>query len=308
MIYARFWRRALLAATLAVAGLPTNADAQPSAQRALDLAYEAEDLFAKGNWDDAYNRFQQADALAHSPVFVLFMARSKKNAGKLLEASSLYERVATEKLATDAPKPFRAATSDAASELSELRGRIPHVRVVVTGAPQGPVDVRVDGEPIETDKLVALDPGAHVFSAKTLKLEKKETVVLPSAARELRVELSFSTPRRDQTRPVKRGSLAPGIAFVSLAAAGLELGAIMGGLATKTSDDVKAGCIDDHCLTSDAADLDRARLFANVSTGAFVAGGAFMVTGIVLLVLRPGGASAPAIGVGPRGFSFEAAF
>jgi len=49
-------------------------------------------------------------------------------------------------------------------------------------------------------------------------------------------------------------------------------------------------------------------LFANVSTGAFVAGGAFMVTGIVLFVVRPGGESAPTVGVGPRGFTFEASF
>jgi len=308
MTHARFWRSVLLAAALSVAGLPTNAEAEPSAQQALDLAYEADDLFAKGKWDEAYSRFQRADALAHSPVFVLFMARSKKNAGKLLEASALYERVATEKLAFDAPKPFRAASSDAASELAELRGRIPHVRVVVVGAPPGSLDVRVDDEPIEIDKRIALDPGEHVFSAKAMQLEKRERVVLAAGAQEVRVELSFVEPRATEAKSPKRGSLAPGIAFVSLAAAGLELGAIMGGLATKTSNDVKAGCIDDHCLKSDAADLDRARLFANVSTGAFVAGGAFMVTGIVLFVVRPGGESAPTVGVGPRGFTFEASF
>lgn len=297
---------------LSLAALSGNAAAQPSSsQRALDLAYEADDLFAKGKWDDAYARFAAADALAHSPVFVLFMARAKRNAGKLLEASALYQRVADEKLPATAPKPFRAAIADAATELAELRGRIPHVRVVLLAAPEGSADVRMDAAPIEVDKRIAVDPGKHVFTAKVGDKTASETLEVTPGGDERRVEISFTPPdkRSDpKALPPKRGSLAPGIAFVSLGTFGFELGAVMGGLATSTSSDVKEGCVENHCLASDADALDRARLFANISTGALVAGGAFMITGVVLLVVRPGGESAPAVGIGPQGLRLQAAF
>ena len=294
---------------LTFASPPGGAYAQPNAsQRALDLAYEADDLFAKGKWDTAYARFAEADGLAHSPVFVLFMARARRNAGKLLLAATLYERVAEEKLAAGAPKPFRAAIADAASELAELRTRIPSVRVVVVAAPAGAVEVRMDGAAVELDKSLSVDPGKHVFWAKVGDKTASETVEI-AAGDERVVELSFAAKKIAPSVGLqRRGSLSPGIAFVSLGTFGFELGAVMGGLATSTSNDVKAGCVENHCLASDADALDRARLFANVSTGALVAGGAFMITGVVLLVVRPGGESAPSVGVGPGGLSLRADF
>lgn len=291
--------------------VPAGAVGQPSSsQRALDLAYEADDLFAKGKWDDAYARFAEADGLAHSPVFVLFMARARRNAGRLLESVTLYQRVADEKVAANAPKPFRAAITDATSELAELRARIPHVRVVLVEAPPSPAEVRMDDAILEADKSVAVDPGKHVFTAKAGDKTVSETVEIAASGEERRVELSFAPEKKSSGKlvPLKRGSLAPGIAFVSLGTFGFELGAVMGGLATSTSSDVKDNCVDNHCLASDADALDRARLFANVSTGALVAGGAFMITGVVLLVVRPGGESAPTVGVGAQGVSLRAAF
>jgi hypothetical protein len=259
--------------------LPGVAEAQPNAsQRALDLAYEADDLFAKGKWDAAYARFAEADSLAHSPVFVLFMARAKRNACKLLEAATLYERVAEEKLAATAPKPFRAAITDATSELAELRTRTPRVRVVVVVPPAGDVEVRMDGAAVEVDKSVSVDPGKHVFSAKVADKTASETVEIAAGGEERVVELSFAEKKK------------------------------MGGLATSTSSDVKENCVDNHCLASDADALDRARLFANVSTGALVAGGAFMITGVVLLVVRPGGESSTSVGVGPGGLNLRSDF
>jgi hypothetical protein len=299
-------------AALSFGAMPGRAIAQPNAsQRALDLAYEADDLFAKGKWDEAHARFSEADALAHSPVFVLFMARAKRNAGKLLEAVALYQRVADEKLAPTAPKPFRAAIGDAASELTELRGRIPRVRVVLVAAPRGAADVRMDDAVLEVDKSVAVDPGKHVFTAKVGDKTVSETIEIIAGGEERRVELSFApaAERGDpKAAPAKRGSLAPGIAFVSLGTFGFELGAVMGGLATSTSSDVKENCVDNHCLASDADALDRARLFANVSTGALVAGGALMITGVVLLVVRPGGTTAPSVGLGPGRATLDLSF
>lgn len=167
----------------------------------------------------------------------------------------------------------------------------------------------MDDVVVEADKSLAVDPGKHVFSAKIGEKTARETLEITAGGEERRVELSFEENKREPaaTAP-KRGSLAPGIAFVSLGTFGFELGAVMGGLATSTSNDVKEGCIENHCLTSDADALDRARLFANVSTGALVAGGAFMITGVVLLVVRPGGESGPALGVGPQGVAVRAAF
>src|SRR5262249_45683700 len=134
-------------------------------QRAVTLGYEADGLYAKSRWNEAYERFAQADQLAHSPVFVLYMARCRKNAGRLLEARSLYERTARETVSPDAPKPFREAVSDAATEREEVSRRIPSVRLTVTGA-SGPATLSVDGNAVPAGSTsLELDPGDHEVKA-----------------------------------------------------------------------------------------------------------------------------------------------
>ena len=293
----------VLAATFSAAS--AHAQSPSTSQRALTLGYEADGLFARGRWSEAYERFAEADQLAHSPVFVLYMARCRKNAGRLVEARSLYERAAHETLAPDAPKPFREATTDAAAERDEVARRIPTVRLVVTGA-QGAVTVTIDGEVVSarTD-VIELDPGTHEVKASSADLGVHKTVTVAEGARAVPVELVLSrAPGAKEPPPeTQSGSLAPALVALSLGVVGVGVGAVAGALAAGKTNDVKPSYIDGHCRVQDGDELDAARTLATVSTIGFIAGGAALALGGVLLIVRPGGGpSGPATAwIGVRG-------
>jgi hypothetical protein len=282
----------------------TNAEAQSNdAQRALKIAYEGDSLYAKGQWDDAYNKFSLADTAAHSPVFVLYMARCRKNAGKLREARALYDRTARESLASNAPKPFRDAVSDAKTERDQVDQRIPSVLVVVTGARA--TTVRVDHVDVaDPNQPIQLDPGAHVIEAANGAANARKEVRLEDGAGTVRVELSLlnspAAPVASSQSPA-RGSLAPAVVALSVGVVGLGVGAVTGLIAAGKASDVKAHCVDGHCLTSDADALSSSRTFATVSTVGFIAGGAAIAAAAILFAVRPGGANKPqtALVLGP---------
>jgi tetratricopeptide (TPR) repeat protein len=300
---------ASVAAALAIGLAPQPAASAPAtdAQRALDRGYEADALFAKGKWDEAYDLFRQADALAHSPVFVLYMARCRRNAGRLLEAAEIYARVTAEALGPSAPKPFRGAVDDASSELAEVRARIPSLVVEITGRPPGDVELRVDGRVARIGEAIELDPGEHVVLATAPGVEAKRAVLLKERGPRAVVTLALASPAKGQGA-VKRGSLVPGILSLSFAAAGLELGAITGALAARDASVVKEGCVGERCLRQDAELLDRANTLATVSTVGFVVGGVALTTGIVLIAVRPGGETDPVVTIGPTGARLQLSF
>jgi hypothetical protein len=294
----------VLASALSVAS-PCPAAPQTDSQRALALGYEGDGLFERKDWDAAYERFKQADALAHSPVFVLYMARCRRNAGRLIEAAAIYAKITAEPLGTNAPKPFRDALKDASTELAEVRSKIPSVVVEVTGRPAAEIEVRIDGRVVQRSERIEVDPGSHAIlvTAPSAEAKREIEVQAGSGTTTVKLELPKKTAGEgDPTKPTEaRGSIVPGVVTLSLAAVGFELGAITGGLAASDASAVKENCVDERCLASDADRLDRSRLLGNISTAGFIFGGVSLVTGIVLIAVRPGGTAAPAVTVGPSG-------
>ncbi len=302
----RAWRVSrgawMAAASLVWALASSPASAQNAdAKRALELGYEADALFARGKWQECHDRFKAADDLLHSPVFVLYMARCKRNAGELLAAREIYARVAAEWIEPTAPKPFRQAVADAGKELEELRARIPTVRIRITGREARGVEVSVDGKVVAIADPIPLDPGTHEIVARAKGAEAKRAIDLAERGGEKLVELELSESAAVPPPRESRGSLVPGILGLTLGALGLELGAITGGLAASKAGAVKEGCVGNHCLRADAEDLDLARTLATVSTVGFVVGGACVVTGAVLVALRPGDGAEATVSVTPTG-------
>ena len=161
--------------------------------RALEMAREGVALYNNGRFVDAYERFERAEALVHSPAFVLYMARSRRNQGKLVAALKLYQHARDEVLAKDAPEAWRKAVLDAKEELPVLRERIPSLRITLSGA--SGASVWLDGVPLQAARLqdpIPVDPGAHVVTAKREgESEVRRQVQVPEGRGETIVELSF---------------------------------------------------------------------------------------------------------------------
>jgi hypothetical protein len=189
----------LLLLTLLLCGI-RSARAEPGAEtQAIELGRAALDAYARGAWAEAHAAFQAAEGLAHSPVFVLYMARCSRNSGRLLEARELLRKVAAERLPADAPGPWLQATVTAHSELGSLQQLIPSVVVrTVHGPPL--TSGTIDGRPAifsEQEREFELDPGQHALAAGALS----RTLQLVEGRRRVPLILDFAVPVPDAVPP-----------------------------------------------------------------------------------------------------------
>lgn len=97
--------------------LSRNAEAVARGERGLEA-------FRNGDFVAAYELFQQAETLAHSPVFLLFMARARERQGAWAEALDLYARIAREPSGRGASEAWVSAIEQAKREAEELRARL----------------------------------------------------------------------------------------------------------------------------------------------------------------------------------------
>jgi Tetratricopeptide repeat len=265
--------RACLAALALVSAGPALAAGGPTAadrDAARGLAKKGYESFEEGAFDKAIDLFQQAEARIHAPPHWLYIARAQVKLGKLREAQKTYDRIVAEKLAADAPAPFKEAQASAKEELGDLRHKIPSIRITLSGESAAAAKVQVDGAAIEAADLgapIAEDPGAHTIRVtvpgappieRSVQLQAGETVE--------QVNIPVDPPHRP--------SAAPGIALITVGGLGLAAGGVTLGLYLKSS--------------------PRKSAFEIASIASFAGGGAMLGTGIVLLALRPAAEAAPA--------------
>jgi hypothetical protein len=317
-----------LSAFVAAPSSFAQAPAAPPAQdgnAAVKLAKEGRVAYDAGRWDEAYDLFAKAQAAASSPMFELYMARSRRNAKKLLEARTVYLSITRRELPEGAPAAWQQALGDARSELAVLIGQIPSIVVDVTGAAPG-TTVRVDASPVRPGETVDVDPGEHVVVATSdgQSLEKRVTVAM--GQRGIRVALgdagAASPPEPGPPAPSEadaggQGSIVPGVIALAVGGAALGAGAVFGALALGADSDVTARCPDDRCgsdddLTVARDDQSSSQGLADVSTVMFIVGGVAAATGVVLLVVRPGSGSdtreTASLAIRPGGVSISGGF
>lgn len=275
--------------------------AQPSAgDRAVALGRQGVALYEEQSFAEAYERFALAEREAHSPVFVLYMARCRAALGHLVDARSLYRSVSAEAIAAAAPAPWRHAQSQARGELEVLEPRIPSLRIEVVN---GPATVVLDDRIVrDIAQPIELDPGEHHVEARAGDRSAKETVTLDEGERET---VSLVLPAPEAAAAPENGDLGYTVAggvLVGLGGAGLIVGAVTGGMALSITSDIKDRCVGDSCLIADRADADRANRFATASTISFIVGGVAAAAGTVLLllpvVMDPATTAELALGVG----------
>ncbi len=157
------------ALALALATTARAADVDPATMNAARaLAEEGLDLFDKGQYAAALDKFGRADQLIQAPTIDLYAARCLEQLGRLIEASERYMQVSRTSLDASASDVFKAAVADAGKAYDDLKPRIPRLAVAVRGAPEREVQITIDGKPMPP-ALVGVsqpvDPGKHVVEA-----------------------------------------------------------------------------------------------------------------------------------------------
>jgi hypothetical protein len=301
---------------LVVLGLlvwPAVASAQPAERNAeaLRLGREALDAYQRNDWAAAYSGFSSAEALTHSPVFILYMARARRNSGALLDARDLYGRVVAEELDAAAPEPWRTAVTDAGVELAELARRIPTIAIEVRALAPGE-SVVVDGKVIAAERLgseIELEPGQHRVALRRVDAEPIEKVVtLIEGARRVVVTLETppvfppvvaTPPRPPPPKPVapptrdaaprERGNPYGTAAIITglVGVAGVAVGSVAGIVALGKASDAKRGCEDDVCPEANEQHRDMAYDYGALSTVGFIVGGVGLATSATLFWVMP---------------------
>jgi hypothetical protein len=293
--------------------LSRNADAVTAGRAALE-AYDRRD------WVAAYEAFRRAESLAHSPVFLLYMARAKERAGARLEALELYARVANEAATSSTPDAWRTALDAARAERAALAESLPSLVVVLDASIPAGTIVTLDGvafAPLGEETPV--EPGDHILVARHVdgvELRKRVTVV--EGQKRLRVELGASAPPPPTTArsrpaasvprsrdvaivPRKEASGAATAAYVTgaVGVASLLFGAVTGTLAWSELRRLKDDCPNDRCDPADAKRLDSVNRLGTMADIGFAVGAAGLGASAVLFWFEPAprGAGAPRGGI-----------
>lgn len=150
---------ALLAFAFAGPTLTARAAAEPAAAApasdadraaARELYNRGVELQQKGQYADALDKFQRAQAVVSAPTNLLRIAQCQAGLGKLVAAAETYRLIQRTELAPNAPQPFVDAKKQAANELGALEPRIPMLTLNVQGLPKNPenLSVQIGAEPM----------------------------------------------------------------------------------------------------------------------------------------------------------------
>jgi hypothetical protein len=309
---------ALFVSSLSPAVLADISRDRAAARTAADAGADA---FEQGNYQQALELFSRAEALVHAPPHLLFMARSQDKLGKLVDAHETYLRLVGEKLPPGAPSAFKSAQSKAEAELTAIEARLAYVTLSVRGDEGNRALVSMDSAELPSAMVgipIPVDPGTHVFSARTDRARSSEvSVTLREGARQA-VELSLTeviaapatagatTQPTGATPPPQDGGPATpsgggGVSSQSLWGwVSVGAGAVIAGVGTgflvssgstrKEADELYAdcnatieGCSDDQQAKINGVDSDADTAQAIGITGLAV-GGAAIVTGVVLVL------------------------
>jgi hypothetical protein len=300
---ARRARRAgvLLGAALALsAAAPAWAQEAPGSaaaagDRAVRLGKQGLEAYEAGRWAEAHGRFAEAQSLSPSPVFVLYMARCQRKAGKLLDARARYREVVASPVDAAAPEAWSRARADARNELAVVEPLVPWLEIGVQGASDA--EVLVDGARVAPGR-VEVDPGKHRVSARVGARRVERTVEVAEGDTGHPVVLDLTAPSPGGRRPPQAapargdGPLWPAAAAFAAGGAAVALGSVTGAMAMSMSSAAREDCAGNQCPLAQAdtieADVGKAQDLERVSIVSFIVAGAAVTGGVVLLLTRPG--------------------
>jgi hypothetical protein len=299
-------KRLLLFVAAIVWLVPFTALAEPSdADRATarSLAREGFEAQQHGQYAIAADRFTRAEALVHAPTLLLGLARAQVGLSRLLEAQETYQRILREPVAPNAPAAFAKALEESKRELAALAPRLGWVTIQVGGATSPTVTLDDIAVPVAALGVRrACDPGAHWVKASAPGFAPAESTFVLVEGGEQTVTLAMDPLPQARAAPgasVESGSPTPTpsrsgttLAIVSfgVGAAGVITGAVTGIVAASKHASLMNGgsCSKSGvCSSNESGAVATYRTIANVSTVAWIVGGAGAAAGLSFVLTAP---------------------
>ena len=271
-----------------------------------NLFREGKKLLAEKQYELACPKFAESARLAPSSGVELALGLCYEGEGKTASAWAAYsavpalarrdarrdrEEAATARMAALEPKLARV-TFDVPAETAALDGMELKQDGVVLGSAAwtaGPIDPGPHVAEVEAPGyrarvvrfVVTSDPG--ITTVTIPPLTRLPPAVAPPLATRTMPAAGSSSPPAAQSH-----SYAPGIVVGTLGLASIAAGSVFGFLSTSSWSSAKSACGGDTTRCVDVLDgnayRSTAETDATVSTVAFIAGGALVVTGITVLV------------------------
>lgn len=247
----------------------------------------------------------------------LHIAGCKKKLGRLLEAEQDYEAIRTD------PKADKPTSDTAASDLEDLRPRIPKLVVKLSAATSN-VKVTIDGHEAKVPATVAVNPGTHSVVATRGDSQVFKRDVTLSESTTIEVEVDAPPPASAPVVAAPAPTTAAPAKDVGSASSSqktwgwIGVGTGVAFAAGAVGSWVYSGKLGDEYLTECRATPDKCDKTKESSTRtwetmSFVSGGLAVVAlgvGVTLLVTAPKGAPERAVAVRPTlgGFVITGAF
>jgi len=250
------------------------------------LAYEGQEAYDAGRYEQAAEAAQAAQRLVPAPTLALLEARSLKKLDRWLEARTQY-RIAAAPLARPASDAFQRARQAAVGELLMLEGELPRLSVQLRN-PHVKLDearVTVDGARWPSASLgiwVPQDPGEHVVEIEIGATRERQVVRLEPRARH---RLLLGAPEGESNGSSLRTPLA--ISAFALGAIGLGAGIGFGVQAENLRATLDSACPGGTCPAEQAGLLNDYRTARDVSTAGYVVGATGAVAGGIVLLALP---------------------
>jgi len=290
---ARIAALALSGALFSASALANNPSPQEFAT-ARELYKQGKDLRASGDLHGAYEKLKAANALAHTPLTGVELARTEVALNMLVEARETCLAIARMPVESDETERSAEARTDAAKLAEELRPRLATIRLHVKSAT--PAIVTVDGENVPTvaiDEPRLVNPGHHVVVAHvdggtdaTSAIDVGEGASQDVALEPPPAPIAMTNDRaqdhdRDHPTTSSHGGLgALTLAGIAITGAGLVAGTI-GGVIAMSANVNPSVCPNYQCPQAVWDTLNGARSAALASTIGF----AFAGGGVVLFVV-----------------------
>lgn len=202
------------------AAQPVGADDPRTAARA--IGEEGLTYYDQGNYVDALDRFERADAIIHAPTLGLMAARSLERLGRLVEAMERYRIVTRMEVDDKSSDVWKQAIITAGKEREALEPKIPSIEIVVEGPGSESPALKIDGR-LQRKELIGvrspIDPGVHRLEAKgaggtyafdrvTVKEKQAARVVLTLKVSDKAA--SFDATAEDSAASANKGSAVAG--------------------------------------------------------------------------------------------------